>query len=81
MIVELDRRAQMLCAGAFAAAFAAAAAFVGLRAEAHKLWLDDLYTVYLVGGSLPDLLRAIVQGIDGNPPLYMLLAWLTAQFP
>ena len=79
--VELSGRARTACAVGFAIAFAGAAAAIALRADAHKLWLDDFYTVYLVGGSLPDLFGAIVQGIDGNPPLYMLLAWVTARLP
>jgi hypothetical protein len=42
-----------------------------------KLWLDELFTVSLLGaGNLPDLWAAIASGLDGNPPLYMTAAWL-----
>lgn len=45
----------------------------------RMLWLDELYTTTLIGA--PDLGRlwdAALRGVDGNPPLYMSLAWLLA---
>jgi hypothetical protein len=48
-----------------------------VRSFGGKLWLDELYTGYLLAApSLPRLWQAIVCGIDGNPPLYLSAAWL-----
>jgi len=48
-----------------------------VRSLDGKLWLDELYTGYLLAApSLPHLWQAIVWGIDGNPPLYLTAAWL-----
>lgn len=49
-------------------------AFQSLLAE---LWLDELLTVTLLQAqSLSKMWAGIVSGIDGNPPLYLTLAWL-----
>lgn len=40
-------------------------------------WYDELATWTMVSDpSLPDMLRAIHQGTESNPPLYQLLLWL-----
>lgn len=68
-----------LKAGALAVALAAVALFAA-RAVPSRLWLDELYTVTLLGAdSLPKLWQGIVLGIDGNPPLYLTLAWMIAR--
>ncbi len=49
------------------------------RLWADPLWLDELLTLILVqADSLPKLWAGIVSGIDGNPPLYLTIAWLMA---
>jgi hypothetical protein len=41
------------------------------------LWSDEFLTKILVqADSLPKLWSGIVEGIDGNPPLYLTAAWL-----
>ncbi|MDB5616950.1 hypothetical protein [Tardiphaga sp.] len=68
-----------LKAGAVALALAAVALFA-FRTVPSRLWLDELYTVTLLkADSLPRLWEGIVLGIDGNPPLYLTLAWLIAR--
>jgi hypothetical protein len=48
-----------------------------VRSFGGKLWLDELYTIYLLRApSLPHLWQAVVWGIDGNPPLYLTASWL-----
>lgn len=57
-------------------AFAAIAVFLRRSLDGH-LWLDELLTLTLLrADSLPRLWAGIVIGIDGNPPLYLTLAWL-----
>jgi hypothetical protein len=47
------------------------------RSLGTALWLDELLTLTLVqAASLPKLWSGIVAGIDGNPPLYLTVAWL-----
>lgn len=59
-------------------ASAAIAVFV-LRSLHGNLWLDELLTLTLLrANSLTRLWAGIVIGIDGNPPLYLTLAWLIA---
>ena len=49
------------------------------RSSAQPLWLDELLTMTLLqANSLPKLWAGIVVGIDGNPPLYLTLAWLVS---
>lgn len=49
------------------------------RSWAGPLWLDELLTLTLVqADSLPKMWAGIVSGIDGNPPLYLTVAWLLA---
>lgn len=51
------------------------------RSWGTPLWLDELLTLTLTlveAGSLPKMWAGIVSGIDGNPPLYLTLAWLVA---
>jgi Dolichyl-phosphate-mannose-protein mannosyltransferase len=44
-----------------------------------NLWLDELLTLTLMQArSLPKLWAGITAGVDGNPPLYLTLAWLIA---
>jgi len=51
-------------------------AILALRSAAEALWLDELLTMALVQArSLPSLWTGIVAGIDGNPPLYLTVAW------
>lgn len=55
----------------------AATAVLVFRSLQGHLWLDELLTLTLVqAASLPKLWTGIVTGIDGNPPLYLTLAWL-----
>jgi hypothetical protein len=45
-----------------------------------RLWLDELLTLNLIqAASLPKLWAGVIGGMDGNPPLYLTLAWLIAQ--
>jgi hypothetical protein len=62
----------------FGALIASAAVVIFLwRSFAEPLWLDEVLTVTLVQAhSLPKLWAGIIAGIDGNPPLYLTLAWL-----
>lgn len=54
-----------------------AIAFFVLRSLAGPLWMDELLTMQLVqADSLPRLWSGIISGIDGNPPLYLTMAWL-----
>jgi hypothetical protein len=54
-----------------------AIAILAFRSLAGALWLDELLTMALVQArSLPSLWSGIVAGIDGNPPLYLTIAWL-----
>ena len=70
---------RMLKRVAIAAVLIVVAVFAS-RAIPARLWLDELYTVTLLkADSLPKLWEGIVLGIDGNPPLYLTLAWLIAQ--
>ena len=47
------------------------------RSLAAPLWMDELLTMELVRAeSLPKLWSGIISGIDGNPPLYLTMAWL-----
>lgn len=47
------------------------------RSLAGPLWMDELLTMKLVqADSLPRLWSGIISGIDGNPPLYLTMAWL-----
>ncbi len=47
-----------------------------VAASGHWLWLDELYTLTLVEApSLGHMVSGAVRGVDGNPPLYMALAW------
>ena len=71
-----------VAAGTYVVALGAAALFLLLATLDHKLWLDDLYTIALVRApTLGHLLAGVALGIDGNPPLYMTLAWLVARLP
>ena len=70
-----------VAAGIYVAALSAAALFLLVTLD-HRLWLDDLYTIALVRApTLGHLLAGVALGIDGNPPLYMTLAWLVARLP
>jgi hypothetical protein len=54
-----------------------AIAIFAFRSLAGPLWLDELLTMTLVqADSLPRLWSGIIAGIDGNPPLYLTMAWL-----
>jgi hypothetical protein len=54
-----------------------AVAIFAFRSLAGPLWLDELLTMTLVqADSLPRLWSGIIGGIDGNPPLYLTVAWL-----
>src|SRR3954468_4435728 len=56
---------------------ACAAAIFAFRSLGTQLWMDELLTTTLVqADSLPKLWSGIVMGIDGNPPLYLTMAWL-----
>jgi len=64
-------------AGALIAAVAIA--IIAFRSLTGQLWMDELLTLTLVqANSLPKLWSGIAAGIDGNPPLYMTVAWLIA---
>ena len=68
-----------LQAGALVVALAAVGLFA-YHAVPSRLWLDELYTVTLLrADNLVKLWEGIVLGIDGNPPLYLTLAWLIAR--
>ncbi len=55
----------------------AAAAWRLRHAAGERLWLDELYTLTLIGTpSLPHVWDGALRGVDGNPPLYLSLAWL-----
>lgn len=42
----------------------------------RMLWLDELYTTTLIDTpSLGHVWDGVMRGVDGNPPLYMSLAW------
>ena len=54
-----------------------ATAIFALRSLQGDLWLDELLSLTLLQAtSLPKLWAGITSGIDGNPPLYLTLAWL-----
>ena len=47
------------------------------RSLTGPLWMDELLTMELLqADSLPKLWSGIISGIDGNPPLYLTMAWL-----
>jgi hypothetical protein len=72
---EIARPLQAVCA---LIAFGAIVIFA-VRSLSGPLWLDELLSVTLIGAaSLPKLWSGIIAGIDGNPPLYLTLAWLIA---
>ena len=65
--VILIAAAVMLCA----ACWRVAASFGSM------MWLDELYTTTLIAApSLGHLWDGALRGVDGNPPLYLSLAWL-----
>ncbi len=54
-----------------------AVAVFAARSLGRPLWMDELLTLTLVQATnLPKLWAGIVAGIDGNPPLYLTVAWL-----
>ena len=57
-------------------ALAAALRFPTLGLQSY--WYDEAATVSVVGGSLAHALSRI-SGVEGNPPLYYLLAWVWAR--
>ena len=62
---------------AIGALLLAAAAWRLWHAAGERLWLDELYTLTLIGTpSLPHVWDGALRGVDGNPPLYLSLAWL-----
>jgi hypothetical protein len=71
------KRVRIVSAATFAACALAA---IGLRSIHDPLWSDEFLTTNLLqAGSLPKLWAGIALGIDGNPPLYLTLAWLVVQ--
>ena len=61
----------------FATAMVAAACGRIGSSLGHMLWVDELYTTTLIG--VPALARVwdgALRGVDGNPPLYLTLAWI-----
>jgi hypothetical protein len=70
------RATQLLKAACALIAGCAIAIFV-FRSLAGPLWMDELLSMNLVqADSLPKLWSGIISGIDGNPPLYLTMAWL-----
>ena len=62
---------------AFAIALFAAASWRISQAAGHRLWLDELYTTTLIDTpGLAHVWDGALRGVDGNPPLYLSLAWL-----
>lgn len=77
-----DSTLRTVTAGLYVVVLGGAAALLLAGALHHTLWLDDLYTIALIKApTLSHLLAGIALGIDGNPPLYMTLAWLVARLP
>ena len=59
---------------------ACALATIGFRSIHNALWSDEFLTTNLLqASSLPKLWAGIALGIDGNPPLYLTLAWFILQ--
>ena len=76
------RTLRAAAAGTYVAVLGGAALFLLVATLDHKLWLDDLYTIALIKApTLGHMLAGVALGIDGNPPLYMTLAWLVARLP
>jgi len=45
-----------------------------IRDARNKMWLDELYTLYVARQAGPrEIARAIIEGIDGAPPVYALM--------
>lgn len=62
--------------GAVATAMLAAALWRIHASFGHMMWLDELYATTLIDTpSLAHLWDGAVRGVDGNPPLYLSLAW------
>ncbi len=58
---------------------ACALAVLGYHSLNEQLRSDELFTTSLLSAaSLPKLWKGIALGLDGNPPLYMTVAWLIA---
>ena len=69
-------RAAVLCVGI---AMLGAACWRVVGSFGSMMWLDELYTTTLIGApSLGHLWDGALRGVDGNPPLYLSLAWLMA---
>jgi hypothetical protein len=72
---ELARPLQAVCVLLACGAIA----IFAVRSLSGPLWLDELLSLTLIqAASLPKLWSGIVAGIDGNPPLYLTVAWLIA---
>ncbi|MCA6116220.1 hypothetical protein J6524_15140 [Bradyrhizobium sp. WSM 1738] len=72
-----EKRIRIIVAAPLAAC---ALATIGFRSTHDALWSDELLTTSLLqASSLPKLWAGIALGIDGNPPLYLTLAWFILQ--
>jgi hypothetical protein len=70
---------RLLGAAAALVALGAIATFEIRSLDTH-MWTDEIYTLMLTqADTLPKLWAGIASGIDGNPPLYLTLAWILAR--
>lgn len=79
-MVTTEHRVQRSIMAACALLTFCALAVVGYQSLNDALRSDELLTTNLLSAaSLPKLWSGIALGIDGNPPLYLTLAWLIVQ--
>ncbi len=59
----------------WASAIAGLLLLCSIAKDVHlKLWIDELYTLYIVRqGSASEMIKAILEGCDGQPPAYDLM--------
>ena len=76
-MVPTERKTERLLAIASAVLAVCVLAVIGYQSLNDPLRSDELLTMNLLSAAtLPKLWRGIALGIDGNPPLYLTLAWL-----
>src|ERR1700752_4751167 len=76
-MVTTEVRVQRYLTLASALLVVCALAVIGYQSVNDPLRSDELFTTYLVNAAtLPKLWKGIVNGLDGNPPLYMTAGWL-----
>jgi hypothetical protein len=76
-MLKTELRAQRLLMMACALLTVCAFAVIGYQSLNDPLRSDELFTTSLLSAAtLPKLWKGIALGLDGNPPLYMTVAWL-----